>query len=69
MSIVQYQQKPMGLTMEHYLQIQKPELGYTYEFETNQLSLMSECLETHGFAVIKDVLPPEVVDNLKTSRI
>ena len=27
--------------------------SYTYEFETNQLSLMSECLEAHGFAVME----------------
>ena len=51
--------------MEQYLQIQKPELGYTYEFGVDQLALMSECLEAHGFAIIKDVLPPELVDGLK----
>ncbi len=51
--------------MKEYLEIQKPELGYTYEFGVDQLSLMSECLEAHGFAIIKDVLPPEVVDSLK----
>ena len=26
---------------------------------------MSECLEAHGFAIIKDVLPPDLVDSLK----
>ena len=51
--------------MEHYLKIQKPELEYDYEFETDQLSLISDCLEAHGFAIIKDVLPPEWVDTLK----
>ena len=51
--------------MEEYLEIQKPELGYTYEFEVDQLSQMSECLEAHGFAIVKDVLPPELVDSLK----
>ena len=51
--------------MEEYLQIQKPELGYTYEFEVDQLSQMSECLEAHGFAIVKDVLPPALVDSLK----
>ena len=35
--------------MEDYSQIQKPELGYTYEFEVGQLDLMSECLDAHGF--------------------
>ena len=51
--------------MEEYLEIQKPELGYTYEFEVDQLSQMSECLEAHGFAIVKDVLPPELVESLK----
>ena len=51
--------------MKEYLEIQKPELGYTYEFGVDQLFLMSECLEAHGFAIIKDVLPTELVDGLK----
>ena len=51
--------------MEDYSQIQKPELGYTYEFEVGQLDLMSECLDAHGFAIIKDVLPDSLIDSLK----
>ena len=51
--------------MEDYSQIQKPELGYTYEFEVSQLDLMSECLDAHGFAIIKDVLPDSLIDSLK----
>ena len=51
--------------MKEYLEIQKPELDYTYEFAVDQLSLMSECLEAHGFAIIKDVLPPELVESAK----
>ncbi len=51
--------------MENYLQIQKPELEYTYEFTVNQLPLMSECLEAHGFAIIKDVLPSKLVESVK----
>ena len=51
--------------MEDYSQIQKPELGYTYEFEVGQLDLMSECLDAHGFAIIKDILPDPLVDSLK----
>ena len=43
--------------MEQYLEIQKPELDYTYEFEVDQLFQMSECLKAHGFAIVKDVLP------------
>ena len=51
--------------MKEYLEIQKPELDYTYEFETDQLSLMSECVEAHGFAIIKDVLSPDLVESVK----
>ena len=51
--------------MKKYLEIQKPELDYTYEFGVDQLALVSECLEAHGFAIIKDVLPPELVEGLK----
>ena len=51
--------------MKEYLEIQKPEFDYTYEFGVDQLDLMSACLEAHGFAIIKDVLPPELVDTLK----
>ncbi len=51
--------------MKEYLEIQKPELDYTYEFGVDQLDFMSKCLEAHGFAIIKDVLPPELVDTLK----
>ena len=51
--------------MEDYLRIQKPELNYTYEFEVSQLDLMSECLDLHGFAIIKDVLPDQLIDSLK----
>ena len=51
--------------MGDYTQIQKPELAYTYEFEVDQLDLMSECLDAHGFAIIKDVLPDWLIDSLK----
>lgn len=43
--------------MEDYSQIQKPKLAYTYEFHANQLDLMSECLDAHGFTIIKGVCP------------
>ena len=51
--------------MEDYSHVQKPDLGYRYEFATAELDAMDECLEAHGFAVIKDVLPPEIVARLK----
>lgn len=51
--------------MKEYLKIQKPELPYPYEFSVDQLPEMSDCLEAHGFAIVKDVLPPEWVAQLK----
>ena len=51
--------------MKEYLEIQKPDLGYRYEFEVNELDSMSECLEEHGFAIIKNVLSLDIVENLK----
>ncbi|MDA0746713.1 MAG: hypothetical protein O2954_09335, partial [bacterium] len=51
--------------MEDYSHIQKPDLGYRYEFGVDELDAMSDCVEAHGFAIIKDVLPPEIVEKLK----
>lgn len=51
--------------MREYAHIQKPSLPYQYEFGMDELDAMEACLELHGFAVIKDVLPPELVDQLK----
>ena len=51
--------------MEDYSHIRKPDLGYCYKFATDELQAMDECLEAHGFAIIKDVLTPEIVDRLK----
>ena len=45
--------------------IEKPELGYKYEFGTGELDEMSVCMEAHGFAVIKDVLSDEVVAGIR----
>ena len=42
--------------MSEYSEIQKPQLPYVHEFETDQLDSMSDCLAEHGFAVIKNVL-------------
>ena len=35
--------------MEDYSHIQKPDLGYRYEFATDELDAMDECLAAHGF--------------------
>ena len=51
--------------MADYSHIKKPNLGYRYEFATDELDAMSGCLEAHGFAIIKDVLPDEIVEKLK----
>ncbi len=51
--------------MLDYSHIQKPDLGYRYEFTTDELDAMDSCLEAHGFAIVKDVLPPEIVEQLK----
>jgi hypothetical protein len=48
-----------------YSHIEKPDPGYRYEFKTDELDAMSECLAAHGYAVIKDVLPPAIVNRLK----
>ncbi|HAA73735.1 TPA: hypothetical protein DCE37_01275 [Candidatus Latescibacteria bacterium] len=45
-------------------EITKPELGYRYEFETSEMDAMSACAETHGFAILKDVLDEPTVDGL-----
>lgn len=51
--------------MKDYSHIKKPDLGYPYEFATDELEAMTACLNVHGFAVVKDVLPPKIVDGLK----
>ena len=39
--------------MLDYSHIQKPDLGYRYEFATDELDAMDSCLEAHGFAIVK----------------
>ncbi len=39
--------------MEDYAHIRKPDLGYRYEFGADELDAMDECLEAHGFSIIK----------------
>ena len=46
-------------------EIEKPDLGYRYEFGTGELDAMLECLDAHGFVIIKDVLSDETVEGLK----
>ena len=51
--------------MEDYSHIEKPDLGYRYEFGLDELELMSQCLDAHGFAVVQGVLPTDLVEGLK----
>jgi hypothetical protein len=48
-------------------QITKPELPYRYEFELHELEDMRSCVDAHGFAVLKSVLPPDMVDQLQAA--
>ena len=50
-----------------YTTLQKPELAYRYEFGLDELDAAQACVEAHGFAVIKRLLPPDMVEELKAS--
>jgi ectoine hydroxylase-related dioxygenase (phytanoyl-CoA dioxygenase family) len=45
----------------------KPELSYRYEFELTQVEAAQACVEAHGFAVLKNVLPADLVAELQES--
>jgi hypothetical protein len=47
--------------------IQKPELGYRYEFTVDELDAAQRCVVAHGFAVIQKMLPDETVEALQAS--
>ena len=46
-------------------EITRPDLGYRYEFGTDELDAMSACVEAHGFAIIKGVLDDAVIEGLR----
>lgn len=48
-------------------QIQKPKLAYCYEFTVDELMDAQVCVEAHGFAVIKEMLPQALVKELQAS--
>ncbi|MCY3898498.1 MAG: phytanoyl-CoA dioxygenase family protein [Caldilineaceae bacterium] len=50
-----------------YSHIQKPELGYQYEFTLDELDAAQDCVQAHGFAIVKNVLNDELVDELQKS--
>jgi hypothetical protein len=55
--------------MEDYSHVQKPKLDYRYEFAIEELDGASACMNTHGFAVIKDVLPEDRVARARQAVI
>jgi hypothetical protein len=50
-----------------YSHIQKPDLGYCYEFTLDELDAAQDCVQAHGFAIVKNVLPDELVEELQES--
>ncbi|MCY3904407.1 MAG: phytanoyl-CoA dioxygenase family protein [Caldilineaceae bacterium] len=50
-----------------YSHIKKPDLGYPYEFSLDELDAAQACVEAHGFAIVKDVLPTALVEELQAS--
>lgn len=51
--------------MVDYSQITKPKLAYSYEFSLNELKALSACVAAHGFGIIKNVLPHNLIEKLK----
>ena len=47
--------------------LQKPILDYRYEFDLNELEVAQQCVQAHGFAVVKNMLPANIVEELKAS--
>ncbi len=47
--------------------LQKPILNYRYEFDLNELEAAQQCVQAHGFAVVKNMLPAHIVEELKAS--
>ena len=52
---------------KEYDHVEKPDLPYRYEFGPAELDAVYACVGAHGFAVIKGLLPPLMVDELKES--
>ena len=51
--------------MDDYSHITKPKLEYRYEFGMNELDALSACVDTHGFGIIKAVLPEDLIERVK----
>ncbi len=46
---------------------QSVNLPYQYEFAPDELSAIKACHDAHGFAVVKNMLSPDYVEELKDS--
>ena len=46
---------------------QPADLPYRYEFEADELSAIKVCHDEHGFAIVKNMLSPDYVEELKES--
>ncbi|MBT4141065.1 MAG: hypothetical protein HOE48_24370, partial [Candidatus Latescibacteria bacterium] len=55
--------------MDDYSHIQKPEFDYRYEFSIEELEGAQACMNTHGFAIVKDVLSDELVEKARQAVI
>jgi len=49
------------------MDLQPPQLAYRYEFESDELDEIKACHDTHGFAVVKGLLSPAYVEEIKDS--
>jgi ectoine hydroxylase-related dioxygenase (phytanoyl-CoA dioxygenase family) len=47
--------------------VQKPVLAYRYEFAVDELDAAQACVEEHGFAIVKKMLPDKTVEALQAS--
>lgn len=50
-----------------YAHLTKPKLAYRYEFALDEVEEAQACVEAHGFAILKRVLQPDMVEALKAS--
>ena len=51
--------------MAPYAKIEKPCLPYRYEFCPDETDEIQACMKTHGFAVVKELISPQLVAKLK----
>ena len=52
-----------------YSRIEKPVLRYAYEFAFDAINAAKACMDAHGFAIVKGVLPRERVEALKNAVV